>query len=218
MQFMNASLARLRAITENVWLVLLAGFLLGIFALATIRFITFSSENVHYHANFALYIDGERDDFDSFTFYEEVQACVAGDEIKPESRVHMHNRENDVIHVHTDGVTWGHFFANLGYTLGDNILRTDNTTFVDGENGKELSFILNGEQTSSVANRLISNEDRLLVSYGDEPADELQGRFRAITHNAGEYNSKHDPSGCAGNEELTFEERLKQAIGIGGSH
>lgn len=26
----------------------------------------------------------------------------------------MHNNEGEVVHVHHEGVAWGHFFANIG--------------------------------------------------------------------------------------------------------
>jgi hypothetical protein len=195
-----------------VWAI--AGFLVGLISLVAFRLITYKSPNVHYHANFALYINGEKDEFDSFTFYEEVQACV-GDAINnPKSRVHMHNFENHAVHVHAAGVTWGHFFANLGYALGNNVVRTDKGVFVDSSNDNQLRFLLNGEYVTDIANRVIGNEDVLLIDYGRDTNSELNNRFDSIPRDAGSMNEKFDPGGCAGDEELNFWERLERAIGI----
>ena len=60
---------------------------------------------------------GLKDDFNNFTFYEEVSACSSVHHQDPKSRVHMHNSINSVIHVHDDGVTWAHSFENIGYVL-----------------------------------------------------------------------------------------------------
>lgn len=205
-----------RSISKGTALAVAAGFVIGVFWLVAIRFATYQSDTTHYHANFALYIDGQRDEFKSFTFYEEVQSCGSDEKNNPKTRVHMHDQVNYVTHVHEPGVTWGHFFANLGYTLGDNLIKNDKGVYVDGQSGKELTFILNGERTTTIANRHIGSEDTLLISYGDEADDTLQMRYDGITKDAAEYNRRNDPSSCSGSEELTFTERLKQAIGIGG--
>lgn len=191
------------------------GFVAGAALLITMRFITYSPKIVHYHANFALFVNGEREDFDNFTFYEEVASCGSDDGNNPKTRVHMHENVNDVIHVHDAGSTWGHLFSNLGFFLGNNILQTDGGIYVDGsEGGKRLKFILNGQESRSIANQTIQSEDVLLINYGDESLEALQQRYEAIQRNAGEYNHKSDPASCKGSEKLSFVERLKKAVGI----
>ncbi len=187
------------------------GFLLGFLLLFALHFIRAESHGVHYHANFALYINGERSEFDNFSYYEEIQACLPANGVRPESRVHMHDFVNHVVHVHDDGATWGHFFANLGYTLGNNTIITRDGVFVDGEDGS-LTFLLNGQPTLSVANQSIKDSDVLLINYGNETTDELQQRYENIPTDAPTYNEKHDPSACAGEQELTISERIRRAL------
>lgn len=194
---------------------LLIGFVVGSLWLIAVRFVTYQSNNVHYHANFALYVDGQRQEFDNFTFYEEVQSCGSDEVNNPRTRVHMHDNINYVVHVHDNAATWGHFFANLGYTLGNNVIKTDEAVLADGENGNELTFILNGEEVEAVSNMTIRSEDVLLVNYGQDDPATLQLRYDEITKDAAEYNGRNDPSACTGSKPLTFTERLKQAIGIG---
>ncbi len=202
-----------RVVNNRVIIALLAGFIIGTLWLVAFRFFAWKSEAVHYHANFALYVNGQRDEFDNFTFYEEVQAC-GGDAINnPRTRVHMHDQKNYVVHVHDNAATWGAFFANLGYALGNNVLKTDDGIYVDGQGGK-LSFILNGEPVAGVANRTIENEDVLLINYGNEDDKTLKTRYDEIPTDAGEFNAKYDPSSCSGGEGLTFSERLKEAFGF----
>lgn len=200
------------AIRNRVLLAALAGFALGTLWLAAVRFVRVRDTAVHYHANFALYVNGQRDPFDSFTFYEEVQACSGQQHNNPKGRVHMHGKVNSVVHVHDHAATWGHFFANLGYGLTDTSLKTDAGTFVDGHNGKRLRFLLNGRPVESVANRTIGSEDVLLVSFGDEDETALRRQYDTITRDAGRYNQQTDPASCSGGQPLTLSERLKRAF------
>lgn len=202
-------------IEKSLLLAVALGFLVGCLWLLTIRFILLQKQTVHFHANFSLYINGENDTFNNFTFYEEVQSC-SGEELQnPKARVHMHENTNHIVHVHDNGVTWGHFFANLGYTLGDSVIKTDNGAFVTEVNGKKVSFILNGQPVQSVANRPIASADVLLINYGDEPSNELMTRFNLIKKDAEVYNSKTDPVTCSGSKPFTFKERLIQTLNIG---
>ncbi|MCA9333258.1 hypothetical protein KDA00_05305 [Candidatus Saccharibacteria bacterium] len=201
----------MKKIDKSIALAVLIGFLVGSVFVVGMRFITYESDNVHYHANFALYINGQRDDFKDLSFYEEVQACTDDSIDNPKSRTHMHNQQNDLVHIHAHSVTWGHFFANLGYSLGNKQIQTDDGVFVDGKPG-DLKFILNGSEVDSVANKVIESEDTLLIDYGNSNDEELMERYENINKSASEFNGKYDPSGCSGNESLSPIERLKLSI------
>lgn len=178
------------------------------------RFILYQPGAVHYHANFALYVDGKRDEFKGPGYYEEVLACAADEhnEDDPMGRAHMHNNVNDVIHVHANAVTWSHFFANLGYHLGEDVISDGRMIYTKDSNNK-LTFILNGKTTDSITNKLIGNEDILLVNYGNDTDNEILNRYSKIARTASEYNNNQDPSGCSGEEELSFWQKLKIALG-----
>jgi hypothetical protein len=190
--------------------VFIIGLFVGGLTIIGLRALLVTDQHTHYHANFGLYINGERDTFSSPLFYEEVQSCSSEDDNNPKHRVHMHNQQNDAVHVHAEAATWGHFFANLGYGLTNDSVKTDKGVFVDGQDGKKLTFILNGEKVSSVANRVIQSEDTLLIDYGD--GSSTQQRYDSINKSAGEYNLKPDPAACSGDENLSASERLKRAV------
>jgi hypothetical protein len=191
---------------------MLIGLFVGAFTILALRVLLIKDHSTHYHANFALYINGQQDKFDSFTFYEEVAACTVDDPTDVKRRAHMHDENNSLVHVHDDGVTWGDFFANLGYTLGNKIIKTDNGIYIDGADGKKLTFILNGETATSIANKVIGSEDVLLIDYGDGASTKAE--YDQIPKNSHEYNSKADPSTCSGSHKLTFGDRLKQALDL----
>ncbi|CAN5665493.1 hypothetical protein BH23PAT2_BH23PAT2_00560 [soil metagenome] len=191
----------------------LAGLLVGVIGLTAVRFVLASDDTVHYHANFAVYIDGQRELFDNFTFYEEIQACGDDYANNPRARAHMHDRINHIIHVHDEAVTWGNFFENIGYTLSNDAFVIDGDVYTN-TTGQQLSFVLNGQQAKTVANQVIRSEDVLLIDVGQADEPELQQRYDEIQKNAAEYNQKDDPSSCSGGKGLTTAERFQHAIGL----
>lgn len=202
-----------RSLPIAAWLGI--GFVLGMIGLIGLRFATLQDATVHYHANYALYVNGVRDEFKSFTFYEEIQSCSSDDADNIKAKVHMHDQESELVHVHQAGTTWGQFFANMGYGLSNKAITTDAGVFVDDQDSKQLTFILNGQPTTSVANQIIKSEDVLLISYGNEDNETLQKRADDIPRTAAEANRKDDPASCAGSHKMTTTERLKAAVGLG---
>jgi len=202
-------------IDKKIIVALTIGLVLGVLWFIAARFVLYKSDKTHFHANFALYINGQRDEFKNFTFYEEVQSCASDVADNPKHRVHMHDNISNVVHVHEPGVMWSHFFTNLGYVLGDDLIKTDQGIFVAGQDGNKLTFILNGQEVTSIANRPIKSEDSLLINFGSDDQATLQQRYDAITKDAAEFNKRNDPSSCTGTKELTFTERLKKAAGVG---
>lgn len=195
------------------WPLLTVGFVLGFLSLFAWHVATASTDSVHYHANFHLYIDGERYEFDNFTYYEEVQACDPVNGVRPESRAHMHDFIDHVVHVHDEGATWGHFFANLGYALGNDVLVTRDAVLTD-DGDRRLRFVYNGEPTRAIANELIHDKDILLIDYSSDDSDALNERYAAIPTDASQYNEQDDPSACAGENQLTITDRVRRALSI----
>lgn len=169
--------------------------------------------HVHYHANWALWLNGERVDLSADRYMEDVAACMVGTEVDGRGRVHMHENNPDVVHVHHEGVTWGHLVQNLGWAIGPGWLLTDaRQLYAEGDRTR-LTFILNGLTVPPAHDRMIRPADRLLISFGEEPLEELVAeRFPTVGANAPEYDQSFDPAGCMGQAPETFSERLRRAF------
>jgi hypothetical protein len=198
---------------KKLFTAVLVAFLLGILWVVAIRFVTLDKKEVHYHANFAVFINGDRVPFDNFTFYEEIAACGGNGIDSPKIRAHMHDQINHVVHIHDNGVTWGNFFENIGFANGDNVFKTREEVFVEDKD-TGITFILNNQEVDTTANRTIGDEDVLLVSIGDNSEEELKQQYDQIEQDADVYNQNDDPSACSGGKPLTLVERLKVSIGI----
>lgn len=191
-------------------------FLTGILFLGGLRLAAAPlNRTTHYHANWAIFVEGERLDLSGDRFMEEIGACSASYAgIRPQERVHMHENNQDVVHVHHDGATWGHLLANLDMALTDDFLVTATGERYEAGDGRSLVFVVNGIPVPSVHNRVIASGDRLLVSWtSGSVRDVVEGEFPAVASNAPEYNETMDPSSCTGGHgELSLLTRLRLAF------
>lgn len=198
---------------RSIILLVAVGFVGGFLWLTALRYFLAQPAEVHFHSNFAVYINGEREEFSFPTYYEEVAACTTAYHDNPKGRVHMHGQINDVIHVHDKRVTYGNFFQNIGWGVGRDYLATLDEVYREDETHK-LTFMLNGEVIDSVTNRVIGNLDKLLISYGTESAEELRQQYDSIAGSAEETNKYQDPGTCGGLNGAghdSFGNKLKRA-------
>lgn len=191
----------------------LIAIVLTLFWVVAIRFVVIQNDEVHYHANFAVFVDGVREPFDLFTYYEEVESCSIKGVSDPKIRVHMHDQIGHVVHVHDEGATWGHFFANLSWFNGDTVFKTLDQAFVEDDD-TQIRFLLNGEEVQTTANRTIGDLDVLLISIGDPTNAEMQQQYDQIQRDAALYNEQDDPTACSGGRPFTIGERFRRAINI----
>jgi hypothetical protein len=161
------------------------GMILGIIIFVGVRLLFQPNDQVHYHANFAVFIDGKRQEFKDFRYFEEVQSCAAHD--TPRSRVHMHDNNDHIVHVHDFIVTWADFFTNIGWSLNDTLLFDGKTAY------SAPQFVLNGQKTSS----------------SDQ---QLQDEFAQIQSDAAEANKTQDPASCKGSEDVDFWAKTRRAL------
>lgn len=73
---------------------------------------------VHYHAGFHVYENGERLDLSGFE-YMTILPCSelhnhGGEKEYDASMIHLHDGVGDVVHVHADGQTWRMLMESLG--------------------------------------------------------------------------------------------------------
>ena len=193
------------------WNVVIFLLLIG---LITLHFSKTGQQDVHYHANFQIYISGQPLKFEGEQFYEEVSACSAENSYRPSSRVHMHEQKAHLIHVHAPAVTYQHFLNNLNIYLSDEVMDVSGEVYRDGENGR-LRFILNGKPLVTLNNKVIRSLDVLLIDFSSDDYSTIKERYNKIPKDAKEANTLQDPQSCSGGSEGgSFWSRLKKALGF----
>jgi hypothetical protein len=196
-------------VSKKTVLIGVAGLLVGALVVLGIRFITYKPEQIHYHANFAVYLNGKREQFKSPMYYEEVSgSCALGKDIKPAQRVHLHDEVADVVHVHDHAVTFGDLFMNLHWAVGPDFIRTPDGIFVAADS-KKITYVVNGQEIDDISTEIIKDEDRLLVDFGDTNKATIGQEFKSVPATAHKYDIGKDPAACLGNAVPTLTDRLK---------
>ena len=192
---------------------IVVGIIIATLTFTAVRLLGQHPEYTHYHANWAVYIDGNRLDLSGPEYMEAVNACIEGTHIQPNQRVHMHEGNQNVVHVHHEGVTWGHLVVNLLPRVSDErLIASLKDLPLERSGNRRLSFILNGQSVSSIVNRNIESEDRLLIDYSDSDEATLTERYENIPTTAGEFNHLPDPASCSGSVSETWQTRLRRAL------
>jgi hypothetical protein len=195
-------------VLKSKWFIGIVGIVIGITAILAVRFFTYQPNLTHYHANFAVYINGQREKFVGTKYYEETaaMACTLEQVDEPAERAHMHDNISDVVHVEDKLVTWGNFLQNLNWGVGDTYLATDTTIYtVDADHA--LTFVVNGKTVDSIANTVINDNDKVLISYGSETNVQTAAQYKTIASTAHSFDIKQDPKGCSGSRPVTNEDR-----------
>jgi hypothetical protein len=122
---------------------------------------------VHEHADFALYIRGQRFDFNQPQFIS-----TAERELSPAA--HIHAPRTNVVHVHLDRTTWDEFFRSLGFELTDDSLKLPDGTLLKDNERETLKFYVNGVHVDALMFSNIRDLDRVLISYGPETREEVE--------------------------------------------
>jgi hypothetical protein len=133
---------------------------------------------VHWHADFALILEGEQYSFDQEEFFSTEEELV-------NANVHIHEPRDTVVHVHRSLTTWDEFLRSIGFELTDKTtiagqagqpasLTLPNGDELREENGNTFKFMVDGVKVDGVANTEIGDLDRVLISYGPETFEEVQ--------------------------------------------
>src|SRR3989344_3251629 len=205
--------SKLQNIVKSVWFIAGVSFVLGILLILAIRFASYQLEEaVHYHANFAVYINNQREQFVGPRYYEESAASscdLSGHDTDLAGRVHMHGNVNDAVHAEDHLVTWGHFFQSIGWVFDEDYAKTASQVLL-ADNQNKVTFMLNGQPVEDINSLIIESEDRLLINYGNSSHDQLDAYYKSVASTAGKYNTTPDPASCgASKSSPTFSDRLK---------
>ncbi len=133
--------------------------------------------DIHYHADFALYVNGEH-----YNFAQEKYMSTENKSLS--NFAHFHDMKGNIIHQHASGITLGFFLETLGMRLNDSCLVLDDGNSYCNEGNKELKMYVNGKHNDQFADYDIQDEDKILLSYGDQAEEDIKGQINSITDEA----------------------------------
>ncbi len=117
---------------------------------------TDTRQGVDIQASFAIFTNGTKRIFTDSKYHNR----------SPD--VYIESENPDVVKVKKTGSTWDDFFKTLPMKLDKQCLTTGTGQVFCSNNNVTLKFYLNGQLDQDALNKVITNGDKLLVSYGTE--------------------------------------------------
>ena len=119
----------------------------------------------HEHASILVKIFGDKFDFSKSAF-----------QIK-NPYIHFEGSDGDTIHRHADNVTLGFLFETMNMQITDDcFVFSDDRSFCNNDD-YPLQFFINGEMVDSISQYVVSNNDRILISYGVQTEEEINSQL-----------------------------------------
>jgi len=110
----------------------------------------------HIHASLLVKIFGDKFDFSTPNY-----------QVKT-SWIHFENQDGDTIHRHSTGVELEFLFNSMNIAIDENcFIFPDGRQFCNNED-YSLKFFINGQRIADVREYIVEEDDRILISYGNE--------------------------------------------------
>ena len=94
--------------------------------------------------------------------------------------IHFESSDGNTIHRHASGVTLGYLFDNLNMIIDDQcFIFPDGRQFCSNED-YSLKYFINHEAVSSIRDYVFEDQDRILVSYGNESEEQIVEQLKEL--------------------------------------
>lgn len=118
-------------------------------------------EKVHEHADIVVYLNGVKMDLS-----QEKYQSTETKSLHPDT--HLHDGNGEVLHKHRTLITLGDFFSSVGIQFSNNCFILDTKEQYCNNDTKTLKFVVNGSENNEFEKYELKDEDKILISYGDE--------------------------------------------------
>jgi hypothetical protein len=122
----------------------------------------------HEHASILVRIFGDKFDF-SLPAYQ----------VKS-SWIHFEAQDGNTIHRHSSGVTLGYLFQTIKIGLDDKCFIFPNEKEFCTNEDYSLKFYINHNPVPSITDLIIHNDDRILISYGNENQTQIDTQLAEL--------------------------------------
>ncbi len=129
----------------------------------------------HIHVDLKVYINNQPLDLARPENY--VKARFLHIENNPQSK----EDSGSVLHMHAKNVPLEFFFTSIGMNLKKDSLALQDGQILKNENGKRLTFYLDGKKVDELGNYTLQNLDKILISYGSDPDPDITNKVNSVT-------------------------------------
>lgn len=143
-----------------------------------------NSAPVHLHFDIKLSVVGETVDFSQSKY----QSDEEGKEL--DDKVHVHNGNGKIGHVHASGVTLGYFLNTLKFKLDNECLEIDDGGKFCKKDTNILTVFVNGKEINNFSQYVFKDLDKILVYYGSNEEALIQKELLSVSDEACIYSEK----------------------------
>ena|ERR687885_1411920 len=124
--------------------------------------------SAHEHAAFAIILNGKQIDFSQPRY--QLQSRL----------IHVEGGDGTTLHRHATGVPFGEFLKSVHMKIQNGCFISDDGKQYCSNQNNRLRFFINGNETKSINNYVLNANDRILVVYGNENADQINQELNAL--------------------------------------
>lgn len=121
--------------------------------------------SAHEHAVFEVRLDGNPIDFSQSKYQVQSQF------------IHVEGNDGTTVHRHATEVPLGEFLRSVGMNIENNCFVSDDGKRFCDDGTKQLRYFVNGTEQNSIRDYVLSQNDRILIIYGNESQEQLQAAF-----------------------------------------
>lgn len=131
----------------------------------------------HVHADFKVYLNGKAVDF-SLAKYQSTEEKHLDD------YTHLHDGDGEVMHFHKPSTTIGYFFKTLGMEFTKDCFILDSGEKFCTTPTSTLELWVNGKKNILMDEYVITDLDRILITYGLPTDEERKKELESVTDKA----------------------------------
>src|SRR3989338_5565935 len=153
----------------------------------------------HTHADFAIYIEGEKMDFTDPKYMSGLSTDDTTHDEEEEYHhpyLHLHDEIGHVIHSHKPELMIGDFLKSIGFAMTEQCLTLDTKVMICPEEAKHWEMYVNGGELPFDPTYVFTDMDKILLTYGSD-AEEVKRELQEMTDDACKYSKtcpwKGDP-------------------------
>lgn len=136
----------------------------------------------HIHADWKIYINGRQLDLSDKSHMERMRSNQpVSSFIHVDSGAPAPEKTGDVLHMHATGVPLWVFFKSIGMDFNKDCITLENKEKLCSDGNNKLKFFANGKENSEFENYVFNDLDKMLISYGNENAEEIKNQLDSIT-------------------------------------
>ena len=148
------------------------------------------SDEVHIHADFAIYINNERMDLTD-NRYQSYSGHVLSE------GVHLHDNEDKVIHVHAEDISLMDFLETLDIYMSKTCLTLDTGNNYCEDDRYVLELYVNKEIVENINDYEPKDEDQIMIYYGLVDNVKINQYLNSLTNDSCIYSGTCSERGIA---------------------